>query len=114
MTCWRPAALSNRIRLFCRTDGERDREQLRFSRIDLNHDLDALKTLLTRERPTHVVNFLPRRAWLAKSWLHPDHWMMTNVVSNDRDCTRCCATTTDCSAMFRVTTPEVYGSTRGW
>src|SRR5205814_5346667 len=30
---------------------------VRFKRVDLNHDLDALKALLAAERPTHVVNF---------------------------------------------------------
>ena len=29
---------------------------VRFRRIDINHDLDALKSLLAAERPTHVVN----------------------------------------------------------
>src|SRR5271155_5033740 len=31
--------------------------KVRFQRIDLNHDLEALKALLKAERPTHVVNF---------------------------------------------------------
>ena len=34
--------------------------RVRFKRIDLNNDLDALKSLLAAERPTHVVNFAAR------------------------------------------------------
>ena len=86
--------------------------RVRFRRIDLNHDLDALKSLLAAERPTHVVNFAAQ-SMVGESWLHPDHWMMTNVVSAVRlhDLLR------NYDALERyvhVTTPEVYGSTEGW
>ena len=86
--------------------------RVRFRRIDLNNDLDALKSLLVAERPTHVVNFAAQ-SMVGESWLHPDHWMMTNVVSAVRlhDLLR------NYDALERyvhVTTPEVYGSTEGW
>jgi dTDP-glucose 4,6-dehydratase len=86
--------------------------RVRFRRIDLNHDFDALKSLLAAERPTHVVNFAAQ-SMVGESWLHPDHWMMTNVVSAVRlhDLLR------NYDALERyvhVTTPEVYGSTEGW
>jgi dTDP-glucose 4,6-dehydratase len=86
--------------------------RVRFRRIDLNHDLDALKSLLAAERPTHVVNFAAQ-SMVGESWLHPDHWMMTNVVSAVRlhDLLR----NYDALARYvHVTTPEVYGSTEGW
>jgi dTDP-glucose 4,6-dehydratase len=83
-----------------------------FKRIDLNHDLGTLKALLAAERPTHVVNFAAQ-SMVGESWLYPDHWMMTNVVSAVRlhDLLR------DYDGLERyvhVTTPEVYGSTEGW
>src|SRR5664279_3132068 len=46
---------------------------VRFQRIDLNHDLEALKSLLIRERPTHVVNFAAQ-SMVGESWRHPEHW----------------------------------------
>ena len=85
---------------------------VRFSRIDLNHDLDELKTLLTRERPTHVVNFAAQ-SMVGESWLHPDHWMMTNVVSNVR-LHEMLRNYDGLQRYVHVTTPEVYGSTEGW
>ena len=57
--------------------------RVRFRRIDINHDLDALAELLNSERPTHVVNFAAQ-SMVAESWAHPDQWMMTNVVSTVR------------------------------
>ena len=55
----------------------------RFHRIDLNHDLDGLMSLVHDERPEYVVNFAAQ-SMVAESWKHPDHWIMTNVVSTVR------------------------------
>jgi dTDP-glucose 4,6-dehydratase len=86
--------------------------KVRFQRIDLNHDLEALKALLKAERPTHVVNFAAQ-SMVGESWLYPDHWMMTNVVSAVRlhDILR---NYDGLERYVHVTTPEVYGSTEGW
>jgi len=85
---------------------------VRFRRIDLNHDLEALKALLAAERPTHVVNFAAQ-SMVGESWLYPDRWMMTNVVSAVRlhDLLR---NYDGLDRYVHVTTPEVYGSTEGW
>ncbi|MGZ5872884.1 MAG: GDP-mannose 4,6-dehydratase [Bradyrhizobium sp.] len=86
--------------------------KVRFQRIDLNHDLDALKTLLASERPTHIVNFAAQ-SMVGESWLHPDHWMMTNVVSTVR-LHEMLRNYDGLQRYVHVTTPEVYGSTDGW
>jgi dTDP-glucose 4,6-dehydratase len=86
--------------------------QVRFQQIDLNQDLDKLATLLKTERPSHVVNFAAQ-SMVAESWLHPDHWMMTNVVSAVR-LHEILRTYDGLERYVHVTTPEVYGSTDGW
>lgn len=86
--------------------------KVRFRKIDLNHDLDALDALMRDEKPTHVVNFAAQ-SMVGESWANPDHWMMTNVVSTVRLHERL----RRCDFLDRyvhVTTPEVYGSTEGW
>ena len=85
---------------------------VRFQRIDLNHDLDTLKSLLKTERPTHVVNFAAQ-SMVGESWLHPDHWMMTNVVSAVR-LHELLRHYDGLDRYVHVTTPEAYGSTEGW
>jgi len=85
---------------------------VRFQRIDLNHDLDGLKALLGSERPTHIVNFAAQ-SMVGESWLHPDHWMMTNVVSTVR-LHEMLRNYDGLERYVHVTTPEVYGSTDGW
>ena len=86
--------------------------RVRFKRIDLNHDLDGLKALLTSERPTHVVNFAAQ-SMVGESWLYPDHWMITNVVSAVR-LHELLRNYDGLHRYIHVTTPEVYGSTDGW
>src|SRR6185312_13048521 len=86
--------------------------RVRFKRIDLNKDLDALKSLLGAERPTHVVNFAAQ-SMVGESWHHPDHWMMTNVVSTVR-LHELLRNYDGLERYVHVTTPEVYGSTDGW
>jgi dTDP-glucose 4,6-dehydratase len=85
---------------------------VRFQRIDINHDLDELDGVIQRERPTHIVNFAAQ-SMVGESWLHPDHWMMTNVVSNIRLHERL-RRHNSMERYVHVTTPEVYGSTDGW
>ncbi|MCK9918528.1 GDP-mannose 4,6-dehydratase [Microbacteriaceae bacterium K1510] len=85
---------------------------VRFQRVDINRDLDALAALLKRERFSHVVNFAAQ-SMVGQSWDHPDDWMMTNVVST----VRLHVLLRDLDFLDRyvhVTTPEVYGSTDGW
>lgn len=83
-----------------------------FSRIDLNHDLDALMRLIDGRRPNRIVNFAAQ-SMVAESWANPDHWMMTNVVSLVRLQERL-RNIDFLDSYVHVTTPEVYGSTQGW
>jgi dTDP-glucose 4,6-dehydratase len=86
--------------------------KVRFNRIDINTDLEALGALLKAEKPTHVVNFAAQ-SMVGESWHYPDHWMMTNVVSTVR-LHELLRTYDHLERYVHVTTPEVYGSTQGW
>jgi dTDP-glucose 4,6-dehydratase len=91
---------------------EKRKGTVRFQRIDINRDLDALSALMKRERFSHVVNFAAQ-SMVGQSWDRPDDWMMTNVVST----VRFHVLLRDLDFLDRyvhVTTPEVYGSTNGW
>src|SRR5258705_10894041 len=50
---------------------------------------------------------------VGESWLYPDHWMMTNVVSAVR-LHELLRNYDGLERYVHVTTPEVYGSTEGW
>lgn len=85
---------------------------VRYHKVDLNHDLDALDALLKAEKPTHIVNFAAQ-SMVGESWIYPDHWMMTNVVSTVR-LHELLRRYEGMERYVHVTTPEVYGSTEGW
>jgi dTDP-glucose 4,6-dehydratase len=82
-----------------------------FHQLDLNQDLEAILALVDQLRPEVVVNFAAQ-SMVAESWLHPGHWMATNVVATvrlheglrRRDFLR---------RYVHVSTPEVYGSMQG-
>jgi dTDP-glucose 4,6-dehydratase len=80
--------------------------------MDLNHDLSTIIALVAKERPDYIVNFAAQ-SMVGESWINPEHWYMTNVVS--------AAKLHDELRHFdflhkyvHVTTPEVYGSTDGF
>lgn len=85
---------------------------VRYAKVDINHDLPALETLLKAEKPTHIVNFAAQ-SMVGESWIYPDHWMMTNVVSTVR-LHEILRRYEHLERYVHVTTPEVYGSTEGW
>jgi len=90
-----------------RHDGE-----FRFHQCDLNKDLDRLMGIMRAEKPEYVVNFAAQ-SMVGESWQHPDHWMMTNVVSTVR-LHELLRHYDGLQRYVHVTTPEVYGSTDGW
>lgn len=84
-----------------------------FQAVDLNTQLTALLELIDRVQPTIIVNFAAQ-GMVAESWLNPNHWYQTNVVSQVamHDALR---QRPFLQKYVHVTTPEVYGSTdEGW
>src|SRR6266581_1600889 len=57
-----------------------DLSRYRFIRLDLNHDMEALLSLLAAERPPYIVNFAAQSE-VAQSWEYPEHWFQTNTVA---------------------------------
>ena len=85
---------------------------LRFERLDLNHELDRLFAMLQKHRPGFIFNFAAQ-SMVAESWDNPADWMTTNVVSLARLAERL-RHVDFLDRYVHVTTPEVYGSTSGW
>lgn len=83
-----------------------------FYALDLNHQLDEISKLIKKEKPNFIINFAAQ-GMVAQSWLSPQDWYQTNVVSQVKlhDFLRTCDFI---SKYVHVSTPEVYGSTSGW
>ena len=84
-----------------------------FVQLDLNSNLDEIIELIIARQPDYIVNFAAQ-GMVAESWLNPEHWYQTNVVSQVKlhDELR----KFDCIKKYvHVSTPEAYGSTDvGW
>jgi dTDP-glucose 4,6-dehydratase len=90
----------------------RDHSNFAFHQLDLNKDLKGIEELLHDVKPKHVVNFAAQ-SMVGESWLYPEDWFMTNVVSTVKlhDVLRKCDFL---ERYVHVSTPEVYGSCSGF
>ena len=82
-----------------------------FVQLDLNSNLNEIIELIKSLRPEYVVNFAAQ-GMVAESWLTPEHWYQTNVVSQVKlhDQLR----KLNCLKKYvHISTPEAYGSTDG-
>ena len=88
-----------------------DHVNFRFQQLDLNHDLEAIMALVNDFQPEVVINFAAQ-SMVAESWVYPEHWFQTNVVSNVNlhDRLRRCRFL---ERYVHVSTPEVYGNCNG-
>ena len=84
----------------------------KFSKIDLNTNIDKLKSLLDDFKPNIVVNFAAQ-GMVAESWLNPLDWFQTNVMAQIA-LVEFLRTRDYLERFIQFTTPEVYGSTSGW
>jgi dTDP-glucose 4,6-dehydratase len=82
-----------------------------FQQLDLNHDLDRMLGVIQEFKPPFIINFAAQ-SMVAESWLYPDQWYMTNVVSNVRLHEKL-RKLDFLKKYVHVSTPEVYGSCSG-
>ncbi len=89
----------------------REAPSFRFHQLDMNHDGEEILSVLDEFQPQVVVNFAAQSE-VAPSWVHPEHWFQTNVVSlswlmmrlKDRSYLK---------RYLHVSSPEVYGTCHG-
>jgi dTDP-glucose 4,6-dehydratase len=89
----------------------RAKGSFRFLKLDLNHDVNALADAIREFKPAYVINFAAQ-SMVAESWLYPDQWYMTNVVSNVKLHEQL-RKMDFLKRYVHVSTPEVYGSCSG-
>lgn len=89
----------------------KNRDNYKFSQMDINQDMANLERLIKNEKPDYVVDFAGQ-GMVAPSWNWPEQWYETNVVAKSR----LINILNNCDFLERyvkVSTPEVYGSTDG-
>ena len=82
-----------------------------FYQMDLNHDTDKILALVDTLQPEYIINFAAQSE-VGPSWIYPEHWFETNVVS----LARLINGLKDRSSLQRyvhISSPEVYGTCEG-
>ena len=82
-------------------------------RFDINKDLDLIMEMIEVVRPDYIVNYMAQ-SMVGESWVTPEDWYMTNVVSMTNFYKRLSEECPYLTRFVQVTTPEVYGHTQGW
>ena len=90
----------------------KNHDNFTFHSLDINQNLNEIIALINDLKPTHIVNFAAQ-SMVGESWLNPQDWFMTNVVStiNLHDNLRKCKFL---KRYIHVSTPEVYGTCTGF
>ena len=83
----------------------------KFFQFDLNSDSEKIIRLLKREKPSYIVNFAAQSE-VAPSWLHPEQWFETNVVSLAK-LTNDLKDASFLEKYMHISSPEVYGTCVG-
>ena len=83
-----------------------------FKQADFNSDLDIIAEIVGKHQVEFIFNFAAQ-SMVAQSWDFPQDWYQTNVVSLSL-LGNLLAKEKSIKKFVHFTTPEVYGSTRGW
>ena len=83
-----------------------------FYKMDVNKDLNDIIKKIRSFKPKFVVNFAAQ-GMVAESWLKPEDWYQTNVVSQVKLHNQL-RQFDFIENYLHFSTPEVYGSTVGW
>ena len=85
-------------------------KNFKFFKVDLNlkKDLNKLIKLIKKQKINYIVNFAAQ-GMVAESWINPEDWYLTNVVSNSiliKELSKL-----KIKKYLNFSTPEVYGHT---
>jgi dTDP-glucose 4,6-dehydratase len=89
-----------------------NQSNITFYKMDVNKDLNDIIEKIRSFRPKFAVNFAAQ-GMVAESWLKPEDWYQTNVVSQVKLHNQL-RQFDFIENYLHFSTPEVYGSTDGW
>ena len=96
-------------KIFCAFADHHLIENFSFLQADINNDIDKVLEKLKFEKPEIIVDFAGQ-GMVAPSWINPEQWYQTNLVSKAKIVTALIGQSW-LKSYIRISTPEVYGST---
>ena len=86
-------------------------KKLKFYKCDLNKDLNKIKKIINKYKPSIIVNYAAQ-GMVEQSWDRPEDWYFTNLYSQTKFY-NLLLQYKFIKRIIHVSTPEVYGSTKG-
>lgn len=98
-------------REYLRYKNNKNLKNFKFHKLNLNSktDLNKLIKIVNNEKIKYIVNFAAQ-GMVAESWINPEDWYQTNVVSSSNLIKR--LSKLKIKKYINFSTPEVYGSTQ--
>ena len=87
-------------------------KNFKFIKFNINNDLNFLNKFLKKNKIDYIVDFLAQ-SMVAESWLYPDHWYQTNIVSKVK-LYHLLSKKMKFKKYIRISTPEVFGNVKGF
>ena len=87
-------------------------KNFKFIKFNINNDLNLLNKFLKKNKIDYIVDFLAQ-SMVAESWLNPDHWYQTNIVSKVK-LYHLLSKKMKFKKYIRISTPEVFGNVKGF
>jgi dTDP-glucose 4,6-dehydratase len=87
-----------------------NKKNFKFFQINIDKNIKKLKLIVRNFKPHYVVNYIAQ-GMVAESWINPEDWYKTNVVSQV-NLYKELSKFKFIKKFIHVTTPEVYGSTK--
>lgn len=86
--------------------------RVRFHQLNLNYDTDRIVSLAQELEADYIVNFAAQ-GMVAESWENPEQWFQTNCISLVTLADRLVHEKVNLKRFVQISSPEVYGSSRG-
>ena len=90
----------------------RNIKNFKFIKFNINNDLNFLNKFLKKNKIDYIVDFLAQ-SMVAESWLYPDQWYQTNIVSKVK-LYHLLSKKMKFKKYIRISTPEVFGNVKGF
>ena len=84
---------------------------MKFYKCDLNKNLNKIKKIINKYKPSIIVNYAAQ-GMVEQSWDRPEDWYFTNLYSQTKFY-NLLLQYKFIKRIIHVSTPEVYGSTKG-
>ena len=99
-------------KLLLKYKSNKNLKNFKFTKFDINKDLNFFKNFLNKNKVDYIVDFLGQ-GMVAESWINPHHWYQTNIVAKVKLYDFLCQNLRF-KKYIRISSPEAVGDKKGY